>query len=447
MKSLPIAALALALPLSLGLGPAPAGPESVTFDELGLTLTLPELEGMTSKMEAEGQTRASWSGKLGASEVKIRLVTLEGDSYGLRDPEGVLELMEHNIHDPENSVFAGTGLLEGNYGYICYAATGRADHHVKGTTRLASDTRYLCGMLDGSSYVVQVDCEPPLSGKDAKPIDKLLEQGIEYAGEVANIRWTDEEAIERYMRDTPEDCHDEMEKILRTDHYIILTNSSGGKAFAKEMERGYDYIQKIFPFEEVGCRRLMPVFLFQNRGEYYDFCKKITGGSMTNSKGHAWKDYYATWYEAPKDPVHIHEATHQIFANRLGLSGGGSWFQEGVAEYIETRDNDRNAIATQVKKGRSMPLRDFFQVRSLINEGSDDVKGGNQAGDLYKMAALFIEFMRESKFGKEHFDVFVHKMGAVPRSDIERIEAVFQELYDVTIDELEVEWKKYCKKR
>ena len=28
------------------------------------------------------------------------------------------------------------------------------------------------------------------------------------------------------------------------------------------------------------------------------------------------KNFYATWYEAPKDPVHIHELTHQLFKNR-----------------------------------------------------------------------------------------------------------------------------------
>lgn len=424
--------------------------EPVVYDDLGLTLTLPELEGLKGGPKNDGYLRGAWMGKLGKSQVRIQLEVFPYDRYKLDQPDDVIRLMEINVPDKKNTIFKGTGLHEGTYGFMCYAATARADRHGEGSTRVVSNEFFLGGVLDGPGYVIQVSCKPALTGDDDKVISDFFAEGVTYKGETANLEWTDEEAIERYMKDSPEDVHNEMEKIRRTDHYIILTNSSGGKKFAQKMEEGYKKIREVFPFEEISCRKLLPVFLFQNKGEYYEFCQKVAGWDLRQAqgtKGHAWKDYYATWYEAPGDPVHIHEATHQIFANRLGLHGGGSWFQEGVAEYIETRKNDRNAAATQVKKGRAMPLRDFFQVRTLAFEGSDDVKGGNQAGDLYKTAALFIEFMRESKFGKDHFQEFVHKMGRVPRSNITRIEAVFEELYSVNIEELEEEFKTYCKRR
>jgi len=456
--------LPLALPCFVALGGiAPAAPagdgdgaiettEDATtagFPQLGLTLTLPPLVGLRSA-SGNGQTQGVWLGKLGASHVTIQLAVLDAEDYKLSSPSDVIALMEANQEKPADTTFEPSGFLDGSYGHTCYAATARSDRHVSGSTRLVLNTYYLCGMLDGSAYVIEVECKPALIGDAAAPIHAFFAQGVSYEGDTANVQWADEEAITRFMKDAPEDTHDEMKKIRRTEHYIFLTNSSGGDKFAEKMEEGYEEIREVFPFEEISCRRLMPVFLFRNKGEYYGFCNRVAGWSESKAqgtKGHAWKDYYATWYEAPKDPVHVHEATHQIFANRLGLHGGGSWFQEGVAEYIGTRKNDRNAIATQIKKGRAMPLREFFQVETLAFAGSDNIKGGNQAGALYKMAALFIEFVRESKLGEDRFQDFVHTMGKTPRSDIARIEAVFQELYGVTIEELEEAFKKYCKRR
>ena len=71
-----------------------------------------------------------------------------------------------------------------------------------------------------------------------------------------------------------------------------------------------------------------PVMGFCTKEQYVDFPARNTRMSPLKAaqpKGHAYKDYYATWYESPNDPVHIHEATHQILSNRPELPGGGSW--------------------------------------------------------------------------------------------------------------------------
>jgi hypothetical protein len=200
----------------------------------------------------------------------------------------------------------------------------------------------------------------------------------------------------------------------------------------------------------VAGRKLMPVFLFRTPDEYYDFyvsVHKVSKEQAERSKGHASGDYYATWYEAPNDPVHIHEATHQIFGNRLRLGGGGSWFQEGVAEYIETNANDRGNAARAVKKGEHMKLGEFVTIPSLLHSTDEGIKGGNEAGDLYKQAALLIEFLRESKFGKEKFQTYLHAVGKVRRNDLEAIERVTRDVYGVDLAELDKQWIDYCKKR
>jgi hypothetical protein len=289
---------------------------------------------------------------------------------------------------------------------------------------------------------------PDLEG--AKEIEDFLTKGVSCAGEPRNWKWSDEEAEALWQRFAPPDARDKLEKIVRTRHYVILTNSSSGKTFGEKMEECYATIQEIFPFPEVEGRRLMPVFLFRTPDQYYAYFVARAGTTREQaerSKGHAWLDYYATWYEAPKDPVHIHEATHQIFANRLVLNGGGSWFQEGVAEYVETRANERNDAARLVKKERHTRLAEFIAIESLLMSAEEDIKGGNEAGDHYKQAALLIEFLRESDFGRKRFLDFVHAVGRVPRNDVPAIEAAVRQSYGCTLAELEAQWVEYCRKR
>jgi hypothetical protein len=267
---------------------------------------------------------------------------------------------------------------------------------------------------------------------------------------VRDPKWTDDEARERWERDAPPETHKKFEKPIRTAHYIVLTSSSGGKSFAKAMEECYAAIRKTYPFDESSEQRLLPVFLFRTPDEYYAYYAKIGDISLEaarRSKGHAWRDYYATWYEAPNDPVHIHEATHQIFANRLHLKGGGSWFQEGVAEYMESSRNERNAIATQVKKGRHKALVEFVALESLLHSSKADDPQGDAAGDHYKQAALLVEFLREQKSLKDKFPDYLRIVGRVPRSDVAAIQRAVKAIYGVDLAGLETQWIEYCKKR
>src|SRR5262249_14356353 len=158
------------------------------------------------------------------------------------------------------------------------------------------------------------------------------------------------------------------------------------------------------------------------------------------SKGHAWRDYYATWYEAPNDPVHVHEATHQVFSNRLGLGGGGSWFQEGVAEYMSTRPGDRSAVAGQVQKGEHVPPASFSAIPSLLMSSDKDAASGDQAQGNYEEAALLIEFLRESKWAKERFATFLLTIGRLSRDEPAAIQAALEAVYGVPLAELEQRW-------
>jgi len=438
--------------LFLALVPLQEAPQPLKLEKLGITIAPPPLEELKPDARVQGQVQGGWDGKLAGSKVSVNVYVLPISEFGFVEPEDVTEILLENLRDvkkggDENFGWDTQELRPGKYGFTPYASIAVGTR--KQGTEAKNGVIMFSSLTKDDGYVVRVDVEPEPDEAQTKTIVDWLAKGVAFGGEARNWKWSDEDAKARWIDDAPEETHKKFDGALRTDHYLILTNSSGGKLFAKKMEECYATIRKVFPFEDVPGRLLMPVLLFRTPDEYYAFCQKVPKMSLEaarQTKGHAWRDYYATWYEAPNDPVHIHEATHQIFSNRLRLSGGGSWFQEGVAEYIETKENDRNIAASQVAKSRHTPLTEFFVVKSLIAT-ADDKSGGSGAGDAYKQAAVLIEFLRESKWGKDKFQDFVHAVGLVPRGQLPAIEAAIRKVYGCDVATLEAKWVEYCKKR
>lgn len=431
----------------------------VELADFRLTLALPPLAGLRETRSEGGQLRARWEGASGRFQVEIGFFYLD---FPFSEPGDVTELVVDNLREKSDFIVGRQSFLQGKYGLASFAALVQGELRAPGRTD-AVGTQYLLGcLLEKGGYVVHVECRPQPDEAMTASLDAFFGQGIVYMGQQRDPEWSMTEIEERWRRDVPEDLHADflraLEKkstlkdaVLRTKNYLILTNSSGGKAFAKQMEENYGEIAKLFPFADVDGQRLMPVFLFRTPEEYYGFYMKVAGvtrDAAARSKGHAWKDYYATWYEAPGDPVHIHEATHQIFRNRLRLGGGGSWYQEGVAEYVESSKNERNEVANLVKRGRHTPLREFFGLKSLLYSSDEERKsGGSEAGDHYKEAALVIEFLREGPLGKEKFADFLFAVGKAPRNDLPKIGEILSRVYGLTIEELDAKFQEYCAKR
>ncbi len=267
--------------------------------------------------------------------------------------------------------------------------------------------------------------------------------------------WTDEEAKARWEKDAPDKVQEDSElRVVRTEHYIVLTNLGKGqtaKTFGKIMDGFYEQIRSVYPFEDQGGERLLPIFYFIQSEQYFEFCVKAfdwTIEQARRSKGVASRDFYATYHEAPNDPTHLHEATHQIFRNRLHLGGGGSWFQEGVAEYMSENANDLNVVETLVKKGRHVPLRKFMQIESLLMSASEkSVTGESEGSNNYRQAAAIVEFAAESEWAGAKFLDFVHAIGAVDRGDVVAIDAALQKVYGTGIEGFEEKFVEYWSNR
>jgi hypothetical protein len=234
----------------------------------------------------------------------------------------------------------------------------------------------------------------------------------------------------------------EME-ILRSEHYIVITNSSAGKKYLDTMEDTYKRFRKIFPFEEDKDARLMPVFLFKTRQHYIGFTVKNTGLSESQAAGtggHAWKDYYATYYDAPRDPVHYHEGAHQLVHNRLEIRGGGSWFQEGMAVYFEgtvfSAEDPAKGMKSEIRSDRHTPLAELMELRSLLMS-SDSNSDASLGSRRYRQAGSIIKFLVEGRPGKHYQDMLDGLKAGKKWPEI------FQETCGLSVEEIEEQWKDF----
>ena len=427
------------------------------FPDHGLTLTLPaQLTEITDAKWEGDQIKGGWRAKLGSASVTIWLYILPDAEFGFSEPEDVSDIALANMRKPDgidpSFGYEKTLLVSGPFGFAPYAAIGYGPVHKKNSTEFTGTMFVMGGLLKDHGYSLEVHTTPALSDEDIKVVLEFFKKDVAYKGDVRVYKWTDAEAKARWMHDAPTSAQKKLEPIVRTEHYIVLSDSQSAKDFGKKMEECYAAIRKMYPFEEVPGRKLMPVFLFRTQDEYVEFfanIAKITKEGAARSKGHAWRDYYATYFEATNDPVHIHEGTHQIFSNRLRLQGGGSWFQEGVAEFMSTKPNDRNVTARLVKTGKHMPLAKFVTVESLLDTSKkDDVKGrDDDADNQYQQAAFFIEFLHESKWSKDKFQNVVHAIGNSAPNNTQSIDRAFQSALGKDIAGVEAQWVEYAKNR
>jgi hypothetical protein len=441
------------LALLLTLAAAVVRQDEVRLDPPALVLRLPELEGLARNEQPVGDLVGLWTGTLAGSALTIHVAAIDRSRLRVTEPEELAALLVEDHVERSTKIgraaqFGQREPVQGDFGWLPYASLEAAD--VTKETSVVARLWLLCGLTESHGWAVQIEATPGGSAEVERAMLAFLKGGVRAEGKPRDALWSEAEVRERWVEYAPPDAAEKLEEPIRTKHYIVIGNSSGGKAFAKKMEECYETIQRLFPFPEVEGRKLMPVFLFRTPQQYYAYFSKrakISLAEAERSKGHAWLDYYSTWYEAPNDPVHIHEATHQIFENRLFLNGGGSWFQEGVAEYVETRPNERGDAARRVKKGEHTPLREFVRIPSLLMSAAEDQKGGDEAGDHYKQAALLIEFLRESKFGAPGFPAFLDAVGRARSNDVAAIERAVSQIYGVDLDGLDRQWQEWAKKR
>lgn len=445
--------------------------EGAEFADLDLTLNVDAIEELESSPGVGEQHRGRWTGKLDEWAVEIDLLSFAREAMRLDTPEDVVRLDElhratqDRAADRPPFVFETKRGLAGAFGWVPYAWVGYADR-MEGTKAVGTYVA-LGGVGETAAYLLRVECTPALSDRDRQELEELLVELVDYTGSAYEPTWTDAEVDERWESDAPDSVlEDSKRQVVRTDYYVIMTNVGKGTArgFGKKIDECYEEIREVYPFEDVEGRRLLPIFYFVTPDQYYEWCVKNLGWEVEaarRSKGVATKDVYATYHQATNDPVHIHEATHQIFSQRLGLVGGGSWFQEGVAEYMSDtpvelgifKNIAKDALewledGEELDDGAYVPLEKFVVLPSLLYSSEKSRKtGGSAAGDAYDQAAAIVEFVRHGDFCEGKFLPFVHAIGGVARGDKPEIEKAFRRVFGVGLDEFEREFLEYWAKR
>ncbi|QDU86526.1 hypothetical protein Pla163_36770 [Planctomycetes bacterium Pla163] len=381
---------------------------------------------------------------------------MDGEEWGIVEPEDVTSVARSNIerNPMVDFRFADRRLLEGPYGAAPYAALLHMETYER--TAVSGETYVIGGIAPQHGWAFQVSTDERLGDADRAALLGFFEEGFAYDGELRVPEWTEEEVEERWKRDFPRELMDARIRVYRSKHFIVIGDSSGTKKFAKIMDEHYEAIREVYPFDEVEGRRLLPIFLFRERESYIQFCMEYVGQAREQAErsgGHAWKDYYATHYGAPGDTVHIHEATHQLFANRLFLGGGGSWFQESSAVHMEavydsaTRREHINFGDNAVEDGRFAPFKEFMTRSSLLHaSGGSDGRGQDLAGLAYQQAGTMMEFVLHSEHTKELAQEYIHAVGSLRRNDVPGVERVLKRLWNIDMEGFEQWYLEYWEK-
>jgi hypothetical protein len=409
-----------------------AEPADVALADGHVILDLASLPTLDRQAETDDQLKAHWLGKWPGSEVSVELRMFPMKEYEIQAPEEVAQFIAACYSDPKQKGdpdfdYAETEIAPGPYGWMPYASLCQG--RLPSPTKNEGEVYVLGSVLETAAYALTLEARPPLDDATRDRVRAFLRKGIRARCRTMRPDWTDEEVAARWGGKPA--------KVIRTEHYLIMTNASAGNLFAKKMEECYSTIREVFPFTEVQGRRLMPVFLFRDENEYVEYCCNVAEMSTQEAratKGHAWKDYYATYYDSPNDPVHIHEATHQIFENRLFLSGGGSWFQEGVAEYMCTSRSARRTRA------RPLATKDTGPRLAAL------VRHEELPGNDYALAASIIEFLRESKDVRDRFPVFLRRVGGLRESTPAVVIQTLESVYGTDLKSIEAGWIKYWKR-
>ena len=211
------------------------------------------------------------------------------------------------------------------------------------------------------------------------------------------------------------------------------------KKFPKALEKTHDFVCKELGIEVMPGK--LPVYIFQNSNLYFDFCvrKGWARAAAQATAGHAVGSYFATYYQAPGSATVTHELTHSIVHRTLG-EGGGSWFQEGIAVYVECRWQRRSAaadFAPRIRSGAFVPLVEFMRIDGLI--GGEDLKGGPMAATwLYAQAGAFFEFLLRGPYAETATD----RVKAISVLDTAAGDVVkeVERILGRSIDQIEKDW-------
>jgi len=227
---------------------------------------------------------------------------------------------------------------------------------------------------------------------------------------------------------------------VKTRHFVVWTDSRAalGK-FLRILDSHVDLVRKKLDLPAV--KNPIPVYIFRNPEGYTRFCVRYAGMTRTEaeySAGHGCGRYFTTYYTHPNSPVIVHELTHTL-VHRIYGPHGGSWFQEGFAEYVESAFRKRNPVkefAVHLRNERHKPLEAFITEKTLAFARSQ--KDSSNVTRMYQQAAAFFSFLKDGPHANKFAELVKRLTPAY--SDPGSRRKILEKLYGMSLKALEKEW-------
>jgi len=235
-------------------------------------------------------------------------------------------------------------------------------------------------------------------------------------------------------------------QVVQSEHYLVYTNAASNsvKKFSKSLEEMYEFIHELFPFKDDHDH--LTAYIFRTKDDYTEFCVKITGWPKSwaeKTAGHSGGEYYATYYQSPTASTVVHESSHQVVNRCLKIPAVGSWFQEGMAVYIEklyTGEGKPSAgMKGALRSGQYYPLEKFCDIDSLLDDPDEN---GRRS---YNHAGALIDFLANTKLEPVagRFPEFLTRAKSPYIYGLESTRKLVKETYGLSLPELELVWKRH----
>jgi hypothetical protein len=243
------------------------------------------------------------------------------------------------------------------------------------------------------------------------------------------------------------------QRLVRTSesrHYRLHATASGGKKLLQLLE------QRLWPSMQQlmgpppGPERVpkLPIFLHRTRSSYVlaSLRNGIPRAHLASIEAHAWDRYFSSSYVSPRDPILLHEATHQYMTAVQGLDGGGAWLQEGLARWIEAqyaRKRPERVARNLLQRDELPRLHKLVAAPSLFHIV---VRGRKLSPDqAYDTAAALMSFLHDSS--PDGLRSLALQAGILPEGDTRLIQNAFRRSLGKDLTAVESSWHRWLLER
>jgi hypothetical protein len=438
----------------------PGTDETVEYPEIGLKIRLPKLDSLDRQESSTKGCKGSWIGRLGSSEIRILFHVPQGPEYEFAEAEDVVESWRNQMLDPETHgsdkskfefSFGGVRTLAEPCGYAPILALVQSDSKLKDDPSHKAWLLIAGGLLADGAWSIRIEADPAPSPAEVQDLTRWMETCVTYEGKVRDPRWSDQDAQAFFKAQAPESLHKHLQTPVRTEHFIVLTDSTSFGTYVKKLEGKYATIRKALPFEEIAGRRLLPVLLFRTDAEfqaYYRCVYKMEPKAEVKVGSFVVHHCMVTSCENRDDYEDLFDLTKLVLIDRVRAWGGDRWFKDGLCEYVASKPKERAMTVTSVKMGAFTPIEKLMDDRAWDELDQTAVRRGlTGESDYWEQSAMWIEFLRDGGWPGDSFPRLLATVGGLRRGDQAGVKAAVQSIYGMDLKSLQRRWLEYFAKR